>query len=156
MQAHVLEAYKLAQTTKKIEMKFQYIVNAYRSVNKDLEEKQFARHSFSELEREVESWLTGVEVKMIELQPYTSDDDVDHQVQTLQQLNKEIRKKSLWMEDLNKLFKKASPTGIARRGIVEELNERYEQVLYLNTGYIFPFCPSMLFLASVADQFMYI
>ena len=83
---------------------------------------------FHHLQEEFESWLTEVEVKMIALQPYTSDENLDEQVQQLKQVNKEIKDHEGVLKELLETRSHLQDERLMRQGIVEELNQRYQQV----------------------------
>ena len=89
-------------------------------------------HSFTKLEEDFENWLTETEVKMIALQPYTSDDeDLDDQVKQLKDLNQEIKEREiLLIEMLQSRDRLQDDDVMTRRGIADELNERYQKVYF--------------------------
>ena len=90
------------------------------------------QHSFTKLEEDFENWLTETEVKMIALQPYTSDDeDLDDQVKQLKDLNQEIKEREiLLIEMLQSRDRLQDDDVMTRRGIADELNERYQKVYF--------------------------
>jgi len=121
-------AIKLKQVSQDLERRFFGLLKTYKNTQEGLEVNETSQRSFSKLEEELEGWLTEVEVKMIALQPYTSDDNLDEQVKQLKDLNKEIKGQKNLLNHLNDLYDKAQPNLLTRQGIVEELNQRYEEV----------------------------
>ena len=69
---------------------------------------------------------------MIALQPYTSDDeDLDGQVKQLKDLNQEIKEREyLLIEMLQSRDQLQDDDVMTRRGIADELNERYQKVYF--------------------------
>lgn len=121
-------ATRLKHLSQDLQQQFFELLKTYKDTQEDLEENEMSQRSFSKLEEELEGWLTEVEVKMITLQPYTSDENLDEQVKQLKDLNKEIQGQKNLLKQLNELYNKVQPNLLARQGIVEELNQRYEEV----------------------------
>ena len=132
-------ATRLKEVTQDLQQQFFELLKTYKDTQEDLEESETSQRSFSKLEEELESWLTEVEVKMIALQPYTSDENLDEQVKQLKDLNNEIKAQKSLLKNLNELYSKAHPNLLTRQGIVEELNQRYEEVRFFiwGGGYFF-------------------
>lgn len=128
----------ITQNTREVEIRFLAIMQSYNSVKTNMVEKQLLHSSFNKLEEELESWLTEIEVRMISLQPYTSEKEHSEQVDELKKLNKELKDHSYLLHELNDVSKKVEGENISRHGIVEELNERYKQVILL-TGFFFTY-----------------
>ena len=119
-----------------MECKFEEITSDYNYINKVNTTHEIIHYNsregnFMEAEKQVESWLTEVEIKLIGLRPYTSRDDEECQLMQLKELNSEIKGKSSSMEMLTNLFSNnSSMKAITIHANVEELNERYEQVCF--------------------------
>ena len=108
------------------------VLKTYNKARERQQASETFQRSFTKLEEDFESWLTETEVKMIALQPYTTDDeDLDEQVKQLKDLNQEIKEREiLLIEMLQSRDQLQDDDVTTRRGIAEELNQRYQKVCF--------------------------
>uniref|UniRef100_A0A7M5XE85 Uncharacterized protein n=2 Tax=Clytia hemisphaerica TaxID=252671 RepID=A0A7M5XE85_9CNID len=128
---------KIKHVSQDIQQRFLDVLKTYKNTRNVIEENTTFHRSFTRLEEEFESWLTEVEVKMIALQPYTSDENLDEQVQQLKQVNKEIKDHESALKELLETRNQLPDERLTRQGIVEELNQRYQQVLKDSVSWLF-------------------
>lgn len=102
----------------------------YSNIRDKRQTRENFQMSFSKLEEDFENWLTETEVKMITLQPYTiAEEELDDQVKNLKILNREIKEREPLLKELLQSRDQIEEDGLSRRGIVEELNQRYQKVI---------------------------
>ena len=84
------------------------------------------------MEKTMESWLTEVEIKLINLRPYTSSEDEKEQMELLEELRCEMKEKKSYMDTLNQIFSNNPNLKLLTiEGGVQELNDRYNQVSFI-------------------------
>ena len=123
---------KVTNTSHKVQQHFLDVLKMFNKARERHQANESFQHSFTKLEEDFENWLTETEVKMIALQPYTSDDeDLDDQVKQLKDLNQEIKEREiLLIEMLQSRDRLQDDDVMTRRGIADELNERYQKVYF--------------------------
>lgn len=150
-----VSAKKISQTTRAIESRYEEITSDFNYINKmNMNQQQHQRGGggvgmnvsvgdvgdgsrFVELEKMLEGWLTEVEIKLINLRPYTSTDNEQSQLEQLGELKSDILSKRSDVERLkDMIYNNPYVQLITVNGGVDELNERYQQALKESESWI--------------------
>lgn len=95
--------------------------------------------SVGEKQREIDNWLTDVEIKLISLQPYASAFDTNRQVKELQNVLNDLRQHGDMIYTIIKETKRISlKASTVHSNWMQEFQSRYQQVFIIKNKFHFP------------------